>query len=39
VIETVLRSHRYKKNLKIDDIFFYHNWARKEVEKIVEERK
>jgi 1-deoxy-D-xylulose-5-phosphate reductoisomerase len=36
VIEIVLENHKYKRNLKIEDIFYYHNWARKEVEKIIE---
>ena len=39
VIEIVLENHEYKKDLKIEDIFYYHNWARKEVEKIIEGEK
>jgi 1-deoxy-D-xylulose-5-phosphate reductoisomerase len=36
VIEKVLESHKFKSDLKIEDIFYYHNWARREVEKIIE---
>jgi len=39
VIEIVLENHKYKKDLKIEDIFYYHNWARKKVEKIIEGKK
>ncbi|MCM8767516.1 MAG: 1-deoxy-D-xylulose-5-phosphate reductoisomerase [Candidatus Omnitrophica bacterium] len=34
-IEKVVEIHQYKEKLNIEDIFYYHNWARKQIEKIV----
>jgi 1-deoxy-D-xylulose-5-phosphate reductoisomerase len=35
IIERVLERHNFKEKLKIDEIFYYHNWARNEVEKFL----
>ncbi|MCM8785277.1 MAG: 1-deoxy-D-xylulose-5-phosphate reductoisomerase [Candidatus Omnitrophica bacterium] len=34
-VEKVVQSHQYKEKLNIEDIFYYHNWARNQIEKIV----
>ncbi|MCM8804181.1 MAG: 1-deoxy-D-xylulose-5-phosphate reductoisomerase [Candidatus Omnitrophica bacterium] len=39
MIEKVIEQHPYKSKLNIEDIFYYHNWARREVEKIIGEEK
>lgn len=36
MIEKVIEKHPYKSKLNIEDIFYYHNWARKEVERMIE---
>lgn len=35
IVEKVLEKHYYKKEIKIEDIFYFHDWARKKVEEIV----
>lgn len=35
IVEKVLKKHYYKKNITLEEIFYYHNWAKKEVEKMV----
>jgi len=39
IIEKVLEKHEYKEKITFEEIFYYHNWAGKEVEKIIEEIK
>lgn len=36
MIEKVIEKHPYKSKLNIEDVFYYHNWARKEVERMIE---
>jgi len=35
LVEKVIERHNFKEKLKIDDIFYYHNWAKNEVEKLI----
>ncbi|MCM8818011.1 MAG: 1-deoxy-D-xylulose-5-phosphate reductoisomerase [Candidatus Omnitrophica bacterium] len=34
-IEKVVEVHQYKEKLNIKDVFYYHNWARRQIEKII----
>ncbi|MFN4227411.1 MAG: 1-deoxy-D-xylulose-5-phosphate reductoisomerase [Candidatus Ratteibacteria bacterium] len=34
-VEKVVEVHQYKEKLDIEDVFYYHNWARNQIEKIV----
>ncbi|MGB9677518.1 MAG: 1-deoxy-D-xylulose-5-phosphate reductoisomerase [Candidatus Ratteibacteria bacterium] len=34
-VEKVIERHYFKEKLEMEDIFYYHNWAKKEVEKII----